>query len=123
MSNRTQLSPDTLIEGDWLMSRDDEVLSAWPDEKIADPWGTPGFWLALHRDDCRPLYEYREGEPWCGIFHGTDANGVEIDTIADFTAADTPGDVPVTLHLRSIMVCGGSADSLRAFHVWLGEGA
>ena len=116
MSSRTQLSPDTLIEGDWLMSKDDEVLSAWPDEKIADPWGTPGFWLALHRDDCRPLYEYRKGEPTAVSWPGC---GGTIECRATKDVIREPG--MVKMHLRAVMVCGGSADSLRSFHVWLRE--
>ena len=114
MSSRTQLSPDTWIEGEYLYTTSREVsclwtrLSAWqPDEYGEDRW-------RIHRDDCRPLYEYREGEPW---------GGTEFAAVCCYDASIKPmDDWPELLHLRAVLVCGGSADSLRAFHAWLGAG-
>ena len=121
---RTDLSPSTWIEDSYIYTTSAEVAAAWmnndaietecrdfewEDGTKEDNWGViERYKLPLIA--AREVYRYREGEPWCepeeafvdgGVF------GTPIDTGA--MSDDSP-----RLHLRAVIACGGSADSLRA---------
>ena len=111
---RTDLSPSTWIEDSYIYTTSAEVAAAWVSSGgIATKWIKDTTYVtewkvSLH--DAREVYRYREGEPWCepeeafvdgGVF------GTPIDTGA--MSDDSP-----RLHLRAVIACGGSADSLRA---------
>ena len=116
---RTDLSPSTWIEDSYIYTRSVEVAAAWMGDcllaRTNGRWqyewhiSAIGVWC-LSLTAAREVYRYREGEPWCepeDAFVDGGVFGTPIDTGA--MSDDSP-----RLHLRAVIACGGSADSLRA---------
>jgi len=115
---RTDLSPSTWIEDSYIYTRSVEVAAAWMGDcllaRTNGRWqyewhiSAIGVWC-LSLTAAREVYRYREGEPWCDYL----ANLV---TCWPSGMSDLEGEEghPTSLHLRAVIACGGSADSLQA---------
>ena len=117
---RTDLSPSTWIEDSYIYTRSVEVAAAWMGDYLEasanGSWqyewriSSIGAWR-LPLTAAREVYRYREGEPFC---HEYRMEVICCDSPAYAKAHQNfPGSKPL-LHLRAVIACGGSADSLRA---------
>lgn len=139
MTNRINLTPQTWIEDGMLYTKDSIIGMMWvhncddaetevEERELLGPNADAGatdkepFVYGVITAYKAPLlsahehcYRYREGEPWCGVFHGSDRDGFALDVIAAIGPEHSLGDVPHAAHLNAALLCGGSADSLRAY--------
>jgi len=109
---RTDLSPSTWIEDSYIYTRSVEVAAAWAEasECVSDET------YRIPLTAAREVYRYREGEPWCGKHENHDDGSIETHAPEKGPGWAFPWykEVHSPLHLRAVIACGGSADSLRA---------
>lgn len=132
--------PVTWIDGKWLCTVNPEVKMGWhsvslvPVEFVAPQSGKwqeyPHYHNLVYYDpwrirlaDARPVYEYKEGEPWAQVIEDPDEGGL-VSYIECGAEAVDEGLLDYgwvfCLHRRAALVCD-TPEQFRAFAEWLGQ--